>query len=276
MVLITGGSGFLAEGLLPRLLQNNEVQIRVMARNEGNLLKIKQKFDAVEVFTGDIADECAVKRALHNVDTIYHLAAYKHVGLAEKDAYQCVTSNVLGTLNLLKHFRGKLFVSISTDKAAQPFGVYGQTKRLMEKLISQFERSNPYTKYRVVRYGNVLYSTGSVLCKWKDILLSGGEITITDPDATRFFWTIDQAVDLIFECVDKAQDSTPYCPSMKSLTIGTLAHAMQIKYGGSRFLELPKMIGLQPGENKHEKVLDEGPYSNEVEQYSLEEAIKMI
>ena len=276
MVLITGGSGFLADGLLPRLLQKNDVRVRLMARNEGNLLKVKQKFDAVEVFTGDIADEFAVQRALVGVDTVYHLAAFKHVGLAENNTYQCLNSNTIGTLNLLKHFKGKLFVAISTDKAAQPVGVYGQTKRLMEKLIKEFEQVNKDTKYRVVRYGNVLYSTGSVLCKWKDTLLNGGEITITDPDATRFFWTIDQAVDLIFECVEKAQDSTPYCPSMKSLTIGTLAHAMQIKYGGSRFLELPKMIGLQPGENKHEKVLDEGPYSNEVEQYTLEETIKMI
>lgn len=108
---------------------------------------------------------------------------------------------MIGSLNILEESLENKFdfvIGISTDKAAQVSGVYGASKLLMERLFCQFEAINNSTEYRIVRYGNVLYSTGSVLCKWRDLLSEGKEVIVTDPDATRFFWTRDQAVDLIF------------------------------------------------------------------------------
>ena len=95
----------------------------------------------------------------------------------------------------------------------------------MEKMFQQFERtySNKSsilpTDFRLVRYGNVLYSTGSVLCKWKELIQEGKEVVVTEPSATRFFWTVEQAVDLIWDCMENAKDATPYCPEMKSMRI---------------------------------------------------------
>ena len=145
----------------------------------------------------------------------------------------------------------------------------------MERLFTQFESINPNCKYRIVRYGNVLYSTGSVLCKWKDLITEGKEVIVTDSDATRFFWTVEQALDLIEDCMENAVDTKPYCPEMKSMMVDNLLQAMIEKYSKGQNISV-KTIGLQPGENLHEKVMEEGPYSNECEQYTVEDIKKLI
>jgi len=251
--------------------------IRVLSRDEGQLIELKQEFPEVEIYTGDIGDEFTVHQAAYGMDGIFHLAAFKHVGLAEKFASECTRSNVLGSMNVLSAsmvYDLEFVVGISTDKAAQVAGVYGATKLLMERLFKQYEDVNDKCQYRIVRYGNVLHSTGSVLCKWKKLLENGKECLITEPTATRFYWSVDQAIDLIFECCDEAEDSSPYCPAMKAMKIADLFTAMKKKYGVEA--PLPKIIGLQPGENLHEKVLDDGPYSNEVELYTVKEIMEMV
>lgn len=270
MILVTGGSGFLGKELIKRLKGE---KIRVLARNEGNLIDLKQVNPYIEIMTGDISDPFIVQKALKGVKKVYHLAAFKHVGLAESQPLQCVNSNLIGTLNLLKYFRGDEFIAISTDKAAQVAGVYGASKLLMERVIKEYEELYPSIKYRVVRYGNVLYSTGSVLVKWKKLLQDGGEVIVTEPNATRYYWTVQEAIDLIFDCEKNAKDSSPYCPQMKSIRIGDLLNAMQQKYGKAKGI---KYIGLQAGENYHEKVLENGLTSEQAERYTIDEIIKMI
>lgn len=278
-ILITGGSGFLADSLIERLLLLEDCDIRLFSRNEGALIKVKQKYPSTEIYTGDLSDPFEVHQACKNITDIYHLAAFKHVGLAETFSRECVKANLVGSLNLLEETVNsptiKTIISISTDKAAQINGVYGASKFLMEKLVSQYEKLNPSVKYRVVRYGNVLYSTGSVLCKWKDLIKAHKPCVITDPNATRFYWTKDQAVDLIFDCLKNANDSSPYCPAMKSVKVLDLYKAMVIKYGNN-YKVPPIIIGLQKGENMHEKILEDGPYSNEVDSYSLDELLALI
>ena len=268
-ILVTGGSGFLGQALLSRL--NGD--IRIVARDEGDLVMTKQRFPLVEIVTGDISDKFILKKILKDVDIVYHLAAFKHVGLAEQQSYQCVNTNLIGTMNLLNYFQGQTFLAISTDKAAQVTGVYGATKLLMERLIAEYEKLNSDIKYRVVRYGNVLYSTGSVLVKWKKILQEGGELIVTEPNATRYFWTINEAIDLIEDCLENATSSSPYCPEMKSIKIADLLEAMQVKYGRASSI---KVIGLQKGENFHEKILEQGTHSGECERYNINEIMEMI
>jgi UDP-N-acetylglucosamine 4,6-dehydratase/UDP-glucose 4-epimerase len=278
-ILVTGGSGFLADSLVSRLLLNPENKVRLFSRNEGSLIRMKQKYPQVEIFTGDMSDKFEVHQACKGINQVYHLAAFKHVGLAEEFPRECVKSNLIGSLNLLdeslEHETINTVVLISTDKAAQISGVYGSSKFLMERLTKQYETLNPEINYRIVRYGNVLYSTGSVLCKWKELIEANKPCIITEPAATRFYWTREQAVDLIFDCLENAVDSNPYCPTMKSLRIDDLFTAMVKKYGEDYNIE-PKIIGLQPGENLHEKILEDGPYSNEVEYYSVEEIMDLI
>tara|TARA_R110000744_G_scaffold376003_1_gene489928 strand:+ start:165 stop:1025 length:861 start_codon:yes stop_codon:yes gene_type:complete len=276
--LITGGSGFLGVPLCERILSRGG-QVRVISRDEGKLIDLKQKFPQIDILTGDITDKFEVRQAMQGIDGVFHLAASKHVGMAEIQVRECVKTNVIGSMNLLEEslrINPEFLISISTDKAAQVSGVYGATKMLMERLHGQFEKINKNTKYRVVRYGNVLYSTGSVTCKWKDLLENNKEVIITDGDATRFFWTVGQALDLIESCMKKSKNSDVYCPEMKSMSISDLLTAMSKKYLPSWGEVKVKVIGLQPGENLHEKILEEGPYSNECERYTIEEIMELV
>lgn len=270
MILITGGVGFLGQTLLKRL----KGDIRILDRDEKSLAMIKQKFPDVEIMCGDISREWDVKRAMKGVDEVYHLAAFKHVSLAEKNVFECVNSNVIGSLNILAeslNTHPSLVVGISTDKAAQVKGIYGATKLCMEGLFKEAELANPDTRYRIVRYGNVLYSTGSVLCKWKDNILNQLPITITNPDSTRFYWTSEQAVDHIFECINDSEDATPYVPDMKAVRLGDLAEAMMLKYGKTEAI----YTKLEGCDNLHE-TMDGVTFSNEVERYTIEEIKELI
>lgn len=277
--LITGGSGFLGKELISRLHKNQINNIVTISRNEGNLVYLKEKFPHIKIIPGDISDPYCAEKAVQGVDGIFHLAAFKHVGMAEDNVRECVLGNVIGTMNLLELTRKysiEFILGISTDKAAQVNGVYGATKLLHERLFSDYEKMNNNTKYRTVRYGNVLYSTGSVLCKWKQRILNDEELIVTDPSATRFYWTIDQAIDLIFDCLYNAKDSTPYVPEMKSMSVGDLLEAMIRKYMPEGNVPKVKEIGLQPGENLHEIIIEGGPSSFNADRFTIEEIMEMV
>ena len=276
--LVTGGSGFLGRELIERIL-NQGGGVVTISRDEGKLIELKQKFPQVKILTGDICDRFDVQQAIKGCSGVFHLAAFKHVGMAETQARECTKSNVIGSLTILEeavNHNVEFVLGISTDKAAQIAGVYGATKYVMEKMFEQFERNFSNIDFRLVRYGNVLYSTGSVLCKWKDLLQQGKEVIVTEPRATRYFWTIKQAVDLIFDCMSNAMDSKPYVPEMKSMSVEDLLTAMAQKYLPEEHTLKIKEIGLQPGENLHEKIMEDGKYSNEVERFSIEEIKEMI
>jgi UDP-N-acetylglucosamine 4,6-dehydratase/5-epimerase len=272
--LVTGGSGFLGHALISRLVKDDH-KVVALARNEGKLIELQQKFPDIEIITGDIADPYTARLAVASVNGIFHLAGFKHVGQAEKQPKQCIQSNVSGSMVLLQAIDRRPYdfvIGISTDKAAQVAGIYGASKLLMEGLFRQFESHNPQTKYRIVRYGNVLYSTGSVLCKWKAALQKGEEVTITHPGATRFFWTVEQAVNHIFECLDNATDASPYIPYMNAISMRCLLEAMQKKYGKAKKVNT---IGLQPGENMSE-TMNGVIWSQDVPQYTIDEILQLI
>lgn len=276
--LITGATGFLGKALVEQLTKMNITNIRAFSRDEGALISLKEKFPHIDIFSGDVSDLFEVQQAMKGINGVFHLAASKHVGLAETFVRENIKTNTIGSLNIYEQSLKQdldFVVSISTDKAAQVSGVYGATKLLMERLCSQYEKLNPNCQYRVVRYGNVLYSTGSVLCKWKDLISDGKDVIVTEPNATRFFWTIDQAIKLIMDCLEQATDSKPFCPSMRSISINNLLKAMIEKYSNGKPINI-KVIGLQPGENLHEKVLDDGPFSNEVDQFTITEILELI
>lgn len=298
--LVTGGTGFLGRPLVQRLITEYDSNVVILSRNQGKLINLKQEFPSIEIVSGDVSDICDVNQAMQEVDGVFHLAASKHVGLAETLVRECVKSNTIGSMNILEAsltHKPDFVIGISTDKAAQVSGIYGASKLLMEGLFRQFQDDiETDTQYRIVRYGNVLYSTGSVLCKWLELIKQGKEIVVTDLEATRFFWTVQQALQLIEDCLFLSKDATPYVPSMKAMSIFNLLKAMIRKYLGINnpymdeqtfkgtdgqstvinFTNLVKVIGLQPGENKHEKILETGPTSNEVEQYTIEEIMELI
>lgn len=267
--VVFGGSGFLGTALIERLLTRPDVDVVAMARNEGNLVALKEKFPAITIMVGDISDAWSVKSAMVDADEVYLLSAMKHVGLAETEANACVLTNIIGTMNVINEslqVKPTVLMFISSDKAASGNGVYGGSKKIGERLMAEAERMNPATKYRVIRYGNVWASTGSIATKWRPKMERGEEVIITDPEASRFFWTVDEAVDLIFECFEKATSAAPHIPKMKAVKMGTVLEAMMDVYGQSPV----KVIGLQPGENKVETT-DGKTFSDQCEQFSKEE-----
>ena len=279
IALITGGTGFLGQKLIEELLAKN-YKIRVVARNEGKLILLKNKYPSIEIIPGDIANEITAYQSCKDVNAIYHLAAFKHVRLAEKYALECINTNVIGTINILNQTLNnknlEYIIGISTDKVAKVTGTYGATKYLLESLFRQYELLNKNVDYRLVRYGNVLYSTGSVLCIWKDRLLQGKELIITDKNVTRFYWSLDDAIKLIFECLKNANSTEPYLPDMKTMSLGDILDAMVKKYLPKDKVLKVKEIGLQKGENLHERLIMDGPLSSEYERYTVSEIYDMI
>ena len=276
--LVTGGTGFLGEKLIENLINEGHT-VKTVARNEGKLISLKNKFPALEIIPGDIVSKITCKQCCQNIDGIFHLAAFKHVRMAEEYSLECINTNIIGTLNILEEtLNTKLdfIIGISTDKVAQVNGTYGASKYLMESLFKQFEKLNSHIKYRLVRYGNVLYSTGSVLCIWKEKLLKGEEIIITDKNITRFYWTREEAIKLIFDCLENSKDTTPYLPEMKSMILGDILEAMKIKYLPKDKVLKIKEIGLQLGENFHEKLTSDGLDSGQVDKYTIKEIISLI
>tara|TARA_R110001592_G_scaffold12288_3_gene58919 strand:- start:319 stop:1179 length:861 start_codon:yes stop_codon:yes gene_type:complete len=278
LYLVTGGSGFLGVPLCKRILEAGG-KVRTIARDEGKLIDLQQMFPEIEILTGDISDPFEVRQAMKGITGVFHLAASKHVGLAELQVRECIKSNTIGSMHILEESLKtdpEFVLGVSTDKAAKVAGVYGATKLLMERLFGQFEAVNSNTQYRIVRYGNVLYSTGSVLCKWKDLLEQGKEVIVTDGEATRFFWTVDQAVDLIFDCLETSVNYEPHVTDMKSMSINNLLKAMAQKYLPEGEELKIKYIGLQPGENMHEIITEEGFSSEHAERFTIEEILELI
>ena len=171
---------------LVKKLINEGHQVRVVARDEAKLVYLKEDFPSIEIVSGDISNKYTVMKSMNGINGIFHLAAFKYVDLAETESINCVKSNIIGTLNILEESINRddidFIIATSTDKAAKIAGVYGASKFLMEKMFEDYQSSKQNIKYRIVRYGNVLYSTGSVLYKWKnsvktpnaDLLNDGG------------------------------------------------------------------------------------------------------
>lgn len=277
-VAVTGATGYLGEYLIDSLIQQG-CTVNAIARNEGKLVALKERFGQVSIFPCPIEDFCLLRKAVRGCCGVYHLAAFKDVILSDFNPVKAVQTNVLGTLNLLRLSMElkeiKFLLATSSDKAVQVSGVYGATKLILERMFSEFHQVNGEAcDYRIVRYGNVFYSTGSVLVKWKKALSRGQHIVITEPTATRFFLTRRDALSLIFKCLKTCKDAEPLLPSkMKSVEIGTLLEVMIEKYGSTE--PKIKIIGLQKGENKHELIHD-GMSSMDAPRWSKRELLEVL
>jgi len=289
LYLITGGTGVVGHALCSRILYLGG-RVRVLSRSLNKLLELQKKYPKIEIVVGDVVDLDDVGCAYRDIKGVFHLAALAQAMQSGK-ASESIRTNLMGSLNVLheslnnqiynSHLNGDrpyqvdFVLGVSSDKAVQISGPYGATKFLMERLFDEFQELNTDIKYRVVRMGNVIYSIDSVLYKWKSLIENGDEVIVTEPKATRFFMTKNQSVDLMLNGL-KSDSSKPYCDIPKSTSIGNLLQAMANKYlPKGKELKI-KEIGLQPNENLHERIVDGGLMSNEMEQYTIEELEKMI
>lgn len=277
-VLITGGSGFLGRKLIEKINElapthEGPIEIKIIGRSEGNLVKTKELFPNIEIAVGDVTDKTLLRSVMLGMDFVFHAAALKHVVLAEQMPAEYIRVNVEGSRNLLElscELKTPVVVGISTDKAATPSGVYSTTKYLMERMFHEAAARNPRTAYRLVRFGNIMYSTGSVLEKWKNKIQNNLPCTIYDPNSTRFYWTVDEAVMAVIQSLNN-KDCNPTIPTMKSIRTIDLYNAMVMKYG-SKDTPQPEIIGLQNGEVLHETLLE----SSEHNVLTIEEILKII
>lgn len=278
--VVTGGYGFLGSNLIADIISKGG-KVKTIGKDASKLLSLKNKYGvSIEIFVGDIKNiDDVIPLITKEVTGVFHLAAFKYVGDAEKKVVECINSNIIGTMNVLNVSAksGVEFVMGVTGAAAvQVSGTYGATKMLTEKLFFNYQKEYSNTKFRIIRYGNILNSTGSVLCKWKDLICNGQTITITDGGATRFFSTIEEAVQLIYNCIDNSVDNKPYVPKLKAISIDALLLAMIIKYKPVNVEIKINKIGMQIGENKHEKIQEDGLNSSESEQFTFDEIMKII
>ena len=282
LYLITGGSGVVGESLCDRILQMGG-KVRIFSRSQAKLLKLKEQWDDsvmysnIETIVGDVTNKRDVASSFKDVKGVFHLAALAQA-MQSGGASDSIKTNVIGSMNVLEQSLKtpvEFLLGVSSDKAVQVSGPYGATKFLMERLFDEYQEKNKDVKYRVVRMGNVIYSIDSVLYKWKSLIERGEEVIVTEPKATRFFLTKSQSVDLMLNGLE-SNNSKPYCDIPKSTSIGNLLQAMANKYLPKEKKLKINEIGLQPNENLHEQIVDNGPMSNEMEQYTIEELEKMI
>ena len=276
LYLITGGAGVVGQALCSRILYLGG-KVRVFPRSANTLLDMKEKYKDIEIMVGDVTNNLEVSNAYKDVRGVFHLAALAQA-MQSGGASESIHINLIGSMTVLNESSNNevdFVLGVSSDKAVQISGPYGATKFLMERLFDEYQEKNKGVKYRVVRMGNVIYSIDSVLYKWKSLLEKGEEVIVTEPKATRFFLTKNQSVDLILNGLE-TDSSKPYCDIPKATSIGNLLQAMSNKYLPKGKELKVKKIGLQPNENLHERILDDGLMSNEMEQYTIEELERMI
>ena len=270
VVLVTGAGGSIGSELCRQLARFNPKQLILLEINEFGLYSIEQEF--VEnhpqlklVFAiGDVKDESRVDDLIrrYRPNVIFHAAAYKHVPLMEiENAWQAILNNVLGTRVLAQaaiNSGVEKFVLVSTDKAVNPTNVMGASKRLAEMVCQSLQQTSG-TQFVMVRFGNVLGSTGSVIPKFRDQILKGGPVTVTHPEITRFFMSIPEAVQLLLQAGLMGKGGEILVMDMgEPVRIADLAREM-IRLSGYTEDEIAiTYTGLRPGEKLYEEVLADG------------------
>ena len=259
-ILITGGTGSLGNALSKRLLNEGVESIRIFSRNENKQVTMEQKFNdhRLEFFIGDVRDLHRLRRALEDVEIVFHAAALKHVPVIEHNPFEAINTNIIGTKNVIDACLEEdveIAVGIGTDKSVSPLNTYGATKLLMEKLFvtaSNYMNPNRHkTKFISLRYGNVLGSSGSVIPKFINQIKNKKEVSITESSMTRFSITMDEALDFILESTKSAIGSEVFVPKLRAYTIEDLKNAL------FELLENfgEKKIPVRQGEKFHETLI---------------------
>ncbi len=269
-ILITGGTGSLGRALTKRLLKYDIESIRILSRNENSQIRMEQEYEdsRLRFFIGDVRDKERLMRAMEGVDIVFHAAALKHVPVIEYNPFEAIKTNVIGTQNVIDACHAhkvEIAVGVGTDKAVSPLNTYGATKLLMERLFvsasSYVDIHKHPTKFIAVRYGNVLGSSGSVLPKFYEQIISKGKITVTDPHMTRFSILMDEALDFILNSAWKGKGSDTFVPKLRAYNIMDLKDAL-FEIVGKAKVEITK---IRPGEKLNEVLINQDEMRNTLE-----------
>lgn len=258
-VLITGGTGSFGSTMASRLLAQELSEVRIFSRDETKQDDMRRRVgDArARFYLGDVRDYSSVADAMRGVDLVFHAAALKQVPSCEFFPAQAVRTNVIGSANVIEAAAEagvSSVVCLSTDKAVYPINAMGMTKALMEKTAQAFVRNNPRSKtvVSIVRYGNVLFSRGSVLPLFAEQIQSGRPMTITDPEMTRFLMSLDDSVALVEHAFSNAVSGDLFVRKAPASTVMSLAVALAKVMGVEPRLAT---IGTRHGEKLYETLL---------------------
>lgn len=276
-VMVSGAGGSIGSELCRQILKLAPQRLVLLELTEFALYSIDQELRGyaaanelatdIVPFMGSVLDFEKSKDILKTfaVDTVYHAAAYKHVPLVEQNPIEGIRNNVFGTLSFARAAvaaKVKCFVLVSTDKAVRPTNVMGSTKRLAELILQAFARQHAQTRFCMVRFGNVLGSSGSVVPLFRRQIASGGPITLTHPEITRYFMTIPEAAQLVIQAGSMGQGGDVFVLDMGNpVKIADLAKKMVHLSGHEvRSASAPngielKYVGLRPGEKLYEELL---------------------
>jgi UDP-N-acetylglucosamine 4,6-dehydratase len=264
IVLVTGGTGSFGQAFVKKLLEEDACkQVIVFSRDEfkqGEMRRAHKIFNSSKIHyvLGDVRELSPLQSACQGVDIVVHSAALKQVPAAERNPSEFVKTNVQGTMNVIEAAiaaQVEKVIAISSDKAVSPINLYGATKLCVEKLIiaanqnASSERGRQ-TQLSIVRYGNVLDSRGSIVPLWRGLIAEGAKtLPLTDPNMTRFFMTIDDAVMFVRRAVERMEGQEIFVAKCASMKVCDLAQAL------APDLQL-EISGIRPGEKLHEVLIN--------------------
>jgi UDP-glucose 4-epimerase len=265
-LLITGGTGSFGNAVLHRFIGNPGIkEIRIFSRDELKQDNMRHEYqmrypsisNKLKFYIGNVRDISSVRNAMIGVDYIFHAAALKQVPSCEFFPMEAVQTNVLGTDNVLTaaiESKVKCVVCLSTDKAAYPVNAMGTSKAMMEKVIVAKSRNveKDATRIMCTRYGNVIGSRGSVIPLFINQIKEGKELTVTDPNMTRFIMSLDEAVNLVMFAFKNGVNGDILVQKADATTIDVLAEAVKQLY---HYKKENKIIGIRHGEKRYETLL---------------------
>jgi UDP-N-acetylglucosamine 4,6-dehydratase len=260
-ILVTGGAGSFGSHFVRTILEASKpARVVVFSRDEHKHYDMERRFQAhaktLRYFIGDVRDVDRLKMAMRGIDYVVHAAALKHVPTAEYNPFECIKTNVIGAENVVQAAIDsgvKRVIALSTDKAANPINLYGASKLASDKIMvaANALSARVGTRFAVVRYGNVVGSTGSVVPLFRKLVAEGAkELPITDERMTRFWITLDQGVAFVLSCLRMMEGGEIFVPKIPSMRVVDLARAMAPN--------LPlRNIGIRAGEKLHEVLISE-------------------
>jgi UDP-glucose 4-epimerase len=258
-LMITGGTGSFGNTVLKRFLNTNVKEIRVFSRDEKKQedMRIALANDKVKFYIGDVRDYQGISEAMVGVDYIFHAAALKQVPSCEFYPMEAVKTNVIGTENVLNAAIAngvKRVVVLSTDKAVYPINAMGISKAMAEKLVVAKSRMIPSTGPVIcsTRYGNVMASRGSVIPLFIKQLKEGEDLTVTDPNMTRFLMSLEDSVDLVLHAFEHAEQGDIFVQKAPASTVAELAEALKQLFARNNAV---KVIGTRHGEKLYESLI---------------------
>ena len=285
-VLVTGAGGSIGSELCRQLLSGGVSRLYLLGHGENSIYQIDRELRllqdegvgekaAIVPVIGDLKDSAYMDYILSQLkaDAIFHTAAYKHVPMMEENPVAAIENNVFGTENLIKNaikHGVKKFVHISTDKAVNPVSVYGTSKYLCEQMVIEASKESAEkggTNFVVVRFGNVLGSRGSIVPLFQQQIEKGGPVTVTHPEARRFFMTISEACSLVLKTGGVGENGRLYLLDMgEPVRIRDLAEQLIRFHGFEPDTEIKiEYIGLRPGERLDESLMNDDEEQSETE-----------